>query len=174
MKRRSFLQFIALVFAGLALPFGLTGCGASTTTIAAFINLIGKDAAALATYFGATSTATQIIALAAQIATDVTNWQSGGAATDAINAINDLIGLINSIPVAVPYAPLIILILSALTGLLALLPQSPGTLAAKSTAQRKYQINPTHYADATNKTMTKAAKDFTSAWQSQLATTPLK
>src|SRR5271170_2456062 len=107
MNRRHFLVTGA---AATVAPFMLAGC--NTTTVADFVSLIGADAATLATYFGQTALAAQITSLVSQIAVDITNWQSGAAATDAIAAINDLIGLINSIPIALPYAPLIVLILS--------------------------------------------------------------
>src|ERR1700679_4042454 len=118
LNRRMFLVTGA---AASLVPF-LTGC--DSTTVAEFVSLIGADASTLATYFGQTALAAQITSLSSQISIDITNFQSGAAATDAIEAINDLIGLIDSIPIAVPYAPLIVLLLSALTGLLAILPQS--------------------------------------------------
>src|ERR1700677_3671697 len=108
MNRRSFLQNSASFAAISALPLTLDGC--STTTVAEFVSVIATDAASLASYFGATSLASQITVLAGQIATDIANWQAGSAASDAIAAINDLIGLIGQIPIAAPYAPLIILI----------------------------------------------------------------
>jgi hypothetical protein len=151
----------------------LEGC--NTTTVADFVNLIATDAATLATYFGDTSLAAQIKADAAQIVIDITNWQSGSAATDAINAINDLIGLINAIPIAIPYEPLIVLILSALTGLLALLPSSvaamkPATRAAINT----HNVTPTHYNGFDKKSMTTGKNNFVASWTSLSANVPLQ
>jgi hypothetical protein len=164
--------FIATGTAAVLTPsLFLTGC--DSTTVSEFVSLIGTDAAALATFFGAGSLATQITSLASQIAVDITNWQSGGAAADAIQAINDLIALVNTIPVATPYAPLIILILSALAGLLALLPSSATSPAsAKAIGDRHVTAMPLGGFDKHH--MTQAKNSFTSQWNSQLAATPLK
>jgi hypothetical protein len=167
MNRRTFFLSAAAV---AVTPFFLTGC--DTTTVSEFVTLIGTDAAALANFFGMGSIASQITSLASQIAVDITNWQSGSAATDAIQAINDLIGLIDTIPVATPYAPLLILILSALSGLLALLPQS-ATSTASAKALGAHSVTPDHLGGFDKHHMTAAKNNFSSAWQSQLAVTPL-
>jgi hypothetical protein len=175
MNRRTFAKACCrLAIASAVLPsLILTGC--SNTTIADFVTLIAKDAATLATYFGQSSLATQITNLASQIAVDITNWQSGSAATDAIAAINDLIGLINLIPIAVPYAPLIILILSALTGLLALLPSStPNRMtAATRDIVNHRNIIPIQYGGYDKKHMTAGAKSFNTQWATLSAGLPL-
>jgi hypothetical protein len=168
MNRRSFLATCTAAVAFLAYP--LTGC--DSTTVSEFVSLIGTDAAALATFFGAGSIATQITSLASQIAVDITNWQSGGAAADAIQAINDLIALVNTIPVATPYAPLIILILSALSGLLALLPSSATTANARVAVEQRH-VNPMPLGGFDKHHMTAAKNSFQSQWNSQLAITPL-
>src|SRR5580658_8699981 len=99
MNRRSFLKSSgAVAVMSGASPFLLSIEGCNSTTVADFVSLIASDAASLATYFGASSLASQITSLAGTIATDIANWQSGGAAADAIQAINDLIGLVNDIP----------------------------------------------------------------------------
>lgn len=168
MNRRSFLLSAAAVSLS---PVFLTGC--DTTTVSEFVSLIGTDAAALATFFGATAIATQIQSLASQISVDITNFQSGSAATDAIQAINDLISLVGTIPVAAPYAGLIVLILSALAGLLELLPQS-STSQTTAKALSAHSATPYHYGGFDKHHMTAARNQFSSAWQSQLAVTPLK
>jgi hypothetical protein len=175
MNRRMFLQSAAASATGLAvLPSSLLLTGCNNQTIADFVTVIAKDAATLATYFGQSSLATQIVTLASQIAVDITNWQSGSAATDAIAAINDLIGLINSIPIAVPYAPLIILVLSALTGLLALLPNSVPAMKAETRAvMNKRNIKPTHYNGPDKKSMSQGLKAFNAQWQTLSAGLPL-
>lgn len=164
LSRRSFISLSGLSAGALAVGVGtlpLTGC--DNTTVAEFVNLIGTDAAALANYFGASSIAGQITSLAGQIAIDVTNWQSGSTAADAIQAINDLIALVDLIPVATPYAPLIILILSALSGLLALLPSSATTAASAKVLSAK-SVPATHYGGFDKKSMTSAKNGFTSQW----------
>jgi hypothetical protein len=173
MNRRSFLTTSAAAAAISLVPLSLTGC--DTTTVAAFVTLIGKDAATLATYFGQTTIANDITSLAGQIAVDITNWQSGSSAANAIASIDDLIGLINNLPVAVPYAPLVVLILSALTGLLALLPNSlkaatptPKTHAAVS----KYHVTPYHCNGFDKHSMTQAKSWFTGQWSTLVASTP--
>ena len=148
----------------------LTGC--DSTTVAEFVSLIGADASTLATYFGQTALAAQITSLSSQISIDITNFQSGAAATDAIEAINDLIGLIDSIPIAVPYAPLIVLLLSALTGLLAILPQSSMKATTREIVNRR-NVTPTHYSDFGKKSMTNGKKNFVSSWNSLTINLPL-
>lgn len=171
MNRRMFITSSTAV-AFLTPSIFLTGC--SDATVADFVKVIATDAASLATYFGDATLASQITSLAAQIAIDITNWQSGAAATDAIQAINDLIGLVNLIPAAAQYAPLIVLILSALTGLLALLPNS---VAATKDATRAIintrNVRPTHYNGFDKKSMTTGKKSFESSWTSLAAGLPL-
>lgn len=168
MDRRS---FIATGTAAISAVILMPTLGCDTTTVAEFVSLIGTDAAALATFFGASDIATQITSLASQIAVDITNWQSGGSAADAIQAINDLIALIGTIPAAAQYAPLIILILSALAGLLALLPASATSAKAQS-ALRHVMAMPIGGFDKRH--MSQAKKTFQQQWNTQLAITPLK
>lgn len=169
MNRRTFFTSVAAAGLVSLMPLTLTGC--DTTTVSAFVGLIGKDAAALATYFGNTSLAGQITSLAGQIAVDISNWQSGGAAANAITAINDLIGLVDLIPVATPYAPLIVLILSALTGLLALLP-SAATTGKSRAITAKYNVTPYHCGGFDKHSMTQAKAWFTGQWNGLLQATP--
>jgi hypothetical protein len=171
MNRRSFLKSsgAAGVMAG-ASPFLLSIEGCNSTTVADFVSLIASDAASLATYFGASSLASQITSLAGTIATDIANWQSGGAAADAIQAINDLIGLVNDIPIAAAYAPLIVLILSALSGLLALLPNSVAAMTSKTHAVfAARNVSPAHYGGFDKKSMTEAKKSFVKSWNAAKA-----
>jgi hypothetical protein len=168
MNRRTFL--VTSTASAFIASMPLTGC--STATVATFVKLIVTDAEALASFFGASSIASQISTLAGQITTDITNWQNGGTAADAIQAINDLIGVVNLIPIAIPYAPLLILILSALSGLLALLPSATPTPASERALSER-RVTPMHIG-GTDKTHIKAASDqFISQWSSQIAITPL-
>ena len=163
MNRRSFISLAAAAGFLATMPLSLVGC--STSTIATFVTTIGKYAASLATYFGGASIATQITSLAAQIATDVTNWQSGGAATDAINSLTDLAGIVDSIPVTAAFAPLTSLLLAAITGLLALLPSATAALAPRTARAYVHTFTPNHYKDASKKTMTQAQESFVKAWK---------
>ena len=173
MNRRQFSKS-SLAFAAsltnVSFVVGLTGC--DTTTVAEFVSVIAQDAAALATFFGSTSIATQITALSGQLAADIKNWQAGGPASDAIQAINDLITLVSLIPIATQYAPLIVLILSALTGLLALLPASATQPKAKA-AMAKYHAVPYPCKGFDKHSMTQAKNWFTDGWKAQIALTPL-
>ena len=148
----------------------LTGC--SPDTVAAFVNTIANLAAQLATYFGAGSLATQLLALSATIATDIANWQSGSAATDAIQAINDMIDLVNQIPVLGQYSVFIDLILGALRGLLALLPQAAAAAAIAKThvVARRYKMVATPYGGFDKGSMRAANSGFEAAWTRLQAT----
>lgn len=168
MNRRTFSKLSAAAFTLACLP--LAGCP-SKTTIAQFVSLIGKDAAALATYFGQSSLAAQITSLASQIAIDITNWQAGSAATQAIQAITALMNLISTIPVLGPYVALIDLLLSALSGLLLLLPGTSGHTIPH--LLNGHVVQPAFYHDASTKEMTKAQKNFTAQWDSLTAVAPL-
>ena len=159
-SRRRFSQLIGMC---LCLPL-LQGC--STATVAVFVTTIAKYAAQLATYFSAGSLAGQITALAATIASDISAWQSGSPATDAINALNDLAALINQIPAAGAYVVFIDLILGAIAGLLALLPSS---LAVKMVGKA---VPPIPYAGFDKHTMTAANNNFIAAWTRYNATLP--
>lgn len=170
MNRRQFLTTTAAVACISAFPLTLTGC--DTTTIADFVNEIATSASSLATFFGDSSLAGQITTLASQIATDIANWQSGGAVAGVIAAINDLIALVDLIPVAQPYAPLIVLILSALTGLLSLIPQAK-VASDRAMTTKKYTVVPQHYGGYDKKHMTSAKKNFESQWKSLSAGLPL-
>jgi hypothetical protein len=166
-NRRTFTKLFAATLSLACLP--LTGC--SNTTIADFVSLIGRDAAALATYFNQGSLASQILSLASQIAVDVTNWQSGSSAQLAIQAIQDLINLIATIPAVGPYVPLVDLVLSALSGLLLLLPPSAGAMVPHNV--NGHAVAPFHYPDASKKSMTAAKNSFDSSWSALTATAPL-
>lgn len=171
MDRRTFLKTSAS-FAAIS-TLSLEGC--STATVADFVKLIATDAASLASYFGQSSLATQITALANQVAADIAAWQTGAStAADAIAAINDLIGLINLIPIAVPYAPLIVLILSALTGLLALLPASArGMTDSTREVINRRNITPTHYNGFDKKSMTNGKSNFSIQWSTIISSNHL-
>lgn len=169
MNRREFIYNTGVSLVGMSI---LKGCP-SQTTIAQFVTLIGDDAAALASYFGDTTLANNLKNWAAQIATDITNWQGGkGAVQDIIQAIKALMSLVGTIPVIGNYAPLIDLILSALSGLLLLLPGATGATIPHDV--NGHVVLPNHYKDASNKTMTAAAKAFTSQWEALTAVTPIK
>jgi hypothetical protein len=165
MTRRTFARLFGYT-AGLAccLPI-LSGC--NTATVATFVTTIAKYAAQLATYFSAGSLATQITALAATIAADIQAWQSGSAATNAINALNDLAALINQIPFLGAYSVFIDLILGAIAGLLALLPSA---MTVKLNSSRPYTAIP--YAGFDKKSMTNANTSFEAAWARYSATLP--
>jgi hypothetical protein len=167
--RRGFAKIAGFVLGGLCWPM-LTGC--SPDTVAAFVNTIANLAAQLATYFGAGSLATQLLALSATIATDIANWQSGSAATDAIQAINDMIDLVNQIPVRGEYSVFIDLILGALSGLLALLPQAAAAAAIAKThvVARRYKMVATPYGGFDKGSMRAANSGFEAAWTRLQAT----
>jgi hypothetical protein len=169
LTRRHFLATSAAVF---VLPSSLLLEGCNTTTVAEFVTLIGSDAAALATYFGAGGVAAQLTSDVALIAKDIANWQSGGAAADAIQAINDMVALLGQIPITENYAPLIILIGSALTGLLALLPSPQASIKA-SVVIAKYKMAPQHYGGFDKKSMTAAKNSLNAQWAMLTATLPV-
>jgi hypothetical protein len=168
--RRGFAKIAGFVLGGLCCMPMLTGC--SPDTVAAFVNTIANLAAQLATYFGAGSLATQLLALSATIATDIANWQSGSAATDAIQAINDMIDLVNQIPVRGEYSVFIDLILGALSGLLALLPQAAAAAAIAKThvVARRYKMVATPYGGFDKGSMRAANSGFEAAWTRLQAT----
>jgi hypothetical protein len=168
--RRGFAKIVGFVLGGLCCMPMLTGC--SPDTVAAFVNTIANLAAQLATYFGAGSLATQLLALSATIATDIANWQSGSAATDAIQAINDMIDLVNQIPVRGEYSVFIDLILGALSGLLALLPQAAAAAAIAKThvVARRYKMVATPYGGFDKGSMRAANSGFEAAWTRLQAT----
>ena len=168
--RRGFAKIVGFVLGGLCCMPMLTGC--SPDTVAAFVNTIANLAAQLATYFGAGSLATQLLALSATIATDIANWQSGSAATDAIQAINDMIDLVNQIPVRGEYSVFIDLILGALSGLLALLPQAAAAAAIAKThvVARRYKMVATPYGGFDKGSMRAANSGFEAAWKRLQAT----
>jgi hypothetical protein len=168
--RRGFAKIVGFVLGGLCCMPMLTGC--SPDTVAAFVNTIANLAAQLATYFGAGSLATQLLALSATIATDIANWQSGSAATDAIQAINDMIDLVNQIPVLGQYSVFIDLILGALSGLLALLPQAAAAAAIAKThvVARRYKMVATPYGGFDKGSMRAANSGFEAAWTRLQAT----
>jgi hypothetical protein len=168
--RRGFAKIAGFVLGGLCCMPMLTGC--SPDTVAAFVNTIANLAAQLATYFGAGGLATQLLALSAKIATDIASWQSGSAATDAIQAINDMIDLVNGIPVLGPYTMFIDLILGALSGLLALLPQAAAAAAIAKThvVARRYKMVPAPYGGFDKGSMRAANSGFEAAWTRLQAT----
>lgn len=168
--RRGFAKIAGFALGGLCCMPMLTGC--SPDTVAAFVNTIANLAAQLATYFGAGSLATQLLALSATIATDIANWQSGSAATDAIQAINDMIDLVNQIPVLGQYSVFIDLILGALSGLLALLPQAAAAAAIAKThvVARRYKMVATPYGGFDKGSMRAANSGFEAAWTRLQAT----
>jgi hypothetical protein len=170
--RRGFAKIVGFVLGGLCCMPMLTGC--SPDTVAAFVNTIANLAAQLATYFGAGSLATQLLALSATIATDIANWQSGSAATDAIQAINDMIDLVNQIPVLGQYSVFIDLILGALSGLLALLPQAAVQVWALSQSGRPMRLRrkmvATPYGGFDKGSMRAANSGFEAAWKRLQAT----
>lgn len=160
-NRRAFAVWTLSAIAALTFP--MVAC--NTQTIANFVALIGKYAAQLATYFGASGYAAQITTLAAQIATDIANWQSGSPAADAINALDDLASLVNLIPAAGPYVVFIDLLLGAISGLLALIPQAAAQLSARArTLPPAKVVAPTYYADLSKKSMTTATDNLSAAW----------
>jgi hypothetical protein len=174
MNRR---QFLATGTAAAFTPFLLSTEGCDNTTIAEFVTLIGNYGAELANFFGQSSIAGQITSLASQIAVDITNFQSGASAADAIQAINDLIGLINSLGglIPAPYGALAVLLLSALTGLLALLPQSVASALTANSHDviRKWNVAPMQIGGTDRKHASNAKKQLDSLWKAQLAITPL-
>lgn len=171
MNRR---RFVALVASAVSFAmFPLIGC--STETISAFVILIANYAAQLANYFNAGTLAMQITAIASKIAADVTSWQAGGAASDAIQALNDLEDLINQIPFVAAYAPLVDLLLGAVTGLLALLPASASSPKLRThPGVTRRAVTPIRYPDASKKSMTRAANDLKAQWASLVQVTPVK
>lgn len=171
--RRRFAQLMGFGLASICCLPMLQGC--SPDTVAAFVTTIAKYAAQLASYFGAGSLASQLTAVAAKIATDIASWQSGGAATDAIEAINDMIDLVNAIPVLGPYTVFIDLILGALSGLLALLPAPAAAVAATIAASHMHASSrramvPTPYKGLDKGSMSAASSGFAAAWARLQAT----
>jgi hypothetical protein len=171
--RRRFAQLAGFALSSICCLPLLQGC--SPDTVAAFVTTIARYAAQLASYFGAGSLASQLTAVAGKIATDIASWQSGGAATDAIEAINDMIDLVNAIPVAGTYTVFIDLILGALSGLLALLP-APAAAVAATIAASHMQIAarrtmvPTPYKGFDRGSMSAANSGFEAAWARLQAT----
>ena len=171
--RRRFAQLIGFGLASICCLPLLQGC--SPDTAAAFVTTIAKYAAQLASYFGAAPLAGQLTAVAAKIATDIARWQSGGAASDAIEAINDMIDLVNAIPVLAPYTVFIDLILGALSGLLALLPAPAAAVADKIAASHmqtgsRRALVPTPYTGFDRSSMSAAKSGFEAAWARLQAT----
>ena len=160
LSRRSFIRKASAT----ATAFYLIGCG-SASAISALVSTIANYGAQLASYFGASSVATQITTIASLIATDINQWvstQSQTAAQGAIQALNDLMGLIQQINIPAKFQILADLLIGAAEGLLALLPSSTASATPKVALKRT--VAPTYYRDAKRGTMEAAKTALDAQW----------
>jgi len=184
MSRRVFAKSIGFTIGATVAGAALIGC--DNTTVAAFVTTIGKYAAQLASYFGASEIATDLVTDAAKIATDIANWQNGSASSDAIEVINDMIDLVNQLSNQVgflsTYGVFIDLILGALAGLLALLPSSATSTVALSDNAHTAKLKakgiaritrpPFAYGGFDKHSMTAANNGYVAQWNRYAMTLP--
>jgi outer membrane murein-binding lipoprotein Lpp len=141
----------------------LAGCVVQST-IAALTSTLGSAAAAIAAVEGNTALATQLQTDTNAAVSAVTNWKTGSATADVIEALNLVEDDLNLIPIAGPYTPLIDICIGAVQAILAELPSSAALPAAK--------VAHAHRVPVLSQPAPKNSKQFVKQWNEYLTLNP--
>ena len=127
---QAFRSVIATVLIATA-ALTIAGCP-SQSQIAGLVNVLGTDAATIATLQGNPTVAAKLTADTAAAVTAVDNWKSGTSSQEAVEALNLVIADLNLIPQAGPYATYIVLAVTTAQTIITLLQPSTGIATASA------------------------------------------